>query len=79
MAEDAYNPYGTNQSMVDGMTTNDIITTQNFANTLNNFMVGLKFTVLFQLPEAGQCIICRDAYRSSASSGGGRRGMKYEE
>ena len=81
----AYNPYkadgsiGDNRSMVDGMETNDIITTENFAKSLNNLMVGLKFTVLFQLPEPGQCVICQDAYRSSASRGGGRRGMKYEE
>ena len=47
-AVEAYNPDGKNQSMVDNMTTNDIITTENFAKSLNNFMVGLKFTVLFQ-------------------------------
>ena len=78
-AVEAYNPDGKNQSMVDNMTTNDIITTENFAKSLNNFMVGLKFTVLFQLPEPGQCVICQDAYRSSARRGGGGRGVKYEE
>ena len=81
----AYNPYtadgsiGDNRSMVDGMETNDIITTEGFAKSLNNLMVGLKFTVLFQLPEPGKCVICQDAYRSSASRGGGGRGVKYEE
>ena len=82
----AYNPYkedgsiGDNRSMVDALETNDIMSTKYFEKSVvNNLMVGLKFTVLFQLPEAGQCIICRDAYRSSASRGGSRRGMKYEE
>ncbi len=82
----AYNPYkadgsiGDNRSMVDALETNDILSTKYFANsTVHNFMVGLKFTVLFQLPEPGKCVVCQDAYRSSASRGGGRRGMKYEE
>jgi hypothetical protein len=40
----------------------------------------VKFTILFQMPEPGQCVICRDNYVSSARSyTGGRRGMKYEE
>jgi len=75
---DAQSAYGT-RTMIDGLTTNDIMSTDGFAKSVNNLMVGLKFTVLFQLPEAGQCVICRDAYRSSATRGGGRRGMKYEE
>ncbi len=77
-AYDAAAAYGTT-TMIDELETNDIMSTTNFAKSVNNFMVGLKFTVLFQLPEAGKCVICRDAYRSSASGGGSRRRMKYEE
>ena len=59
---------------------NDVMSTTGFASAVKNLMVGLKFTVLFQLPEPGQCVICRDAYGSSVRSGGVRRsGMKYEE
>lgn len=59
---------------------NDVMSTTGFASAVKNLMVGLKFTVLFQLPEPGQCVICRDAYGSSVRGGGIRRGgMKYEE
>lgn len=84
----AYNPDGTNTSMLDNVVMNDIMSTRvvkdngtvkPFASMVNSFMVGLKFTVLFQMPEAGQCVICRDSYRSSARRASGRRGMKYEE
>ena len=64
-------------SMIDNLQVNDIMSTTNFADKVNNFMIGLKFTVLFQLPQPGQCVICRDAYRSSVSSRRGR--LKYEE
>jgi hypothetical protein len=75
---DAEAAYGTT-TMVDGLEVNDIMSTSGFAKAVNNLVVGLKFTVLFQLPEQGKCVICRDAYRSSARGGGSRRGMKYEE
>ena len=89
-APDYYDPVTTYKAttMIDNLEVNDIMSTQSkdennnvvpFAKSVNNLMVGLKFTVLFQLPEAGKCVICRDAYRSSASGRGGRRGMKYEE
>ena len=85
-AKSVYNPYkadgsiGDNHSMVDALETNDILSTKYFVNsTVHNFMVGLKFTVLFQLPEPGKCVLCQDAYRSSALRGGGSRGMQYEE
>ncbi len=77
-----YNPDGTNESMVraDRLVMNDIMSTNGFASFVNNMMVGVKFTILFQMPEPGQCVICRDNYVSSARSyTGGRRGMKYEE
>ena len=70
--------YGTT-SMVDNLVMNDIMSTTGFAASVNNLVVGLKFTVLFQLPEAGQCVICRDAYRSSAKSNHGGRGVQHEE
>ena len=73
----ATSPVYNTTTMVDNLVMNDIMSTTNFADKVNNFMIGLKFTVLFQMPESGQCVICRDAYRSSASSRRGR--LKYEE
>lgn len=70
------------ESMIrpDRLVMNDIMSTTNFAAAVKNLMVGIKFTVLFQLPEPGQCVICRDAYGSSVRrSGVRRRGVKYEE
>jgi len=73
-------PVRNTTSMIDNIAMNDIMSTAGFASKVTNLMVGLKFTVLFQLPEPGQCIICRDAYGSSVRSGSvSRRGMKYEE
>ena len=67
-------------TMIDNLVMNDIMSTEGFADKVNNLMVGLKFTVLFRMPEPGQCVICRDAYGSSVRSGSvSRRGMKYEE
>ena len=74
---ETYPVYNTT-SMVDNLVMNDIMSTEGFAASVNNLMIGLKFTILFQMPEAGQCIICRDAYRSSARTGR-RGGVKYEE
>ena len=68
------------RSMVDNLEMNDIMSTNGFASAVKNLVVGIKFTVLFQLPEPGQCVICRDNYRSSARTyTGSRRSMKYEE
>jgi hypothetical protein len=58
---------------------NDIMSTANFADKVNSLLVGLKFTVLFQLPEDGKCVICQDNYRSSVRHYSSRRGMQYEE
>ena len=74
-AEEAYGK----TTMIDGLKMNDLMSTTGFASAVKNLMVGLKFTVLFQLPKEGKCVICRDAYRSSARNRGGSRGMKYEE
>ncbi len=65
-------------SMVDDLKMHNIMSTTGFAKAVNNIFFGLKFTVLFQLPEPGQCVICRDGYvRMSARGSGG--GVKYEE
>ncbi|MBR1878029.1 MAG: hypothetical protein IJ814_03370 [Paludibacteraceae bacterium] len=46
----------------------------------HNIMIGLKFTVLFLMPDKGKCVLCNDNYNgSSRRSSGGRRGVKYEE
>ena len=67
-------------TMVDGLTMNDVMSTKDFASKVNNLVIGLKFTVLFQMPESGKCVICADGYNSSVRSrGNSRRGMKYEE
>ena len=67
------------ESMIDNLVMTDIMSTSGFASKVNNLVVGLKFTILFRLPEQPKCVICADGYVSSASSGGSRRGMKYEE
>ncbi|MBQ4394193.1 MAG: hypothetical protein II825_02690 [Paludibacteraceae bacterium] len=72
-AREAYNK----TTMVDNLQVNDLMSTTDFASKVNNLMIGLKFTILFQLPEPGECVICRDAYRSTVRSRGGR--LKYEE
>ena len=65
-------------SMIDQTQLNDIMRTDNFAKSVNNLLIGIKFTVLFQLPKARECVTC--SYRSTIRShGGSRRGVKYEE
>ena len=85
-ADAAFNPYkpdgsiGDNRSMVEGVKLTDIMQTSTFADKfVHSLMVGIKFTVLFELPKPGQCVICRDSYQSIYKSGGSRKGMKYEE
>jgi hypothetical protein len=72
-------PVYNTRSMVDHLAMNDIMTTAGFADKVSNLLVGLKFTILFQLPEPGQCVICRDAYLKSRPRSSGSRGMQYEE
>lgn len=59
-AYDAAAAYGTT-TMIDDLTTNDVMSTTNFAKSVNNLLVGVKFTVLFELPKPKNCVICRDA------------------
>ena len=67
-------------TMVDNLVMNDVMSTAGFANKVTNLVVGLKFTILFQMPEEGKCVICADGYTSSVRNfGGSRRGMQYEE
>ena len=67
-------------SMVDNLVMNDVMSTSGFASKVNNLVIGLKFTVLFQMPEEGKCVICRDSYGTSISGKyRSRGGMKYEE
>ena len=77
--EGATNPVYKTESMINNLVLTDIMSTSSFASKVNNLVVGLKFTILFQLPEPQKCVMCTDGYVSSASSGGSRRGMKYEE
>lgn len=70
--------YGT-RTMIDNLEVNDVMRTKGFAKKVQNLMVGIKFTLLFQMPERKKCVMCNDNYRSTATSGGSRRGMKYEE
>ena len=66
--------------MVDNLVMNDIMSTSGFASKVSNLLIGLKFTILFQLPKEGECVLCKDAYHSLVRShGSSRRGMKYEE
>ena len=45
-------------SMADGITVNNILSTNQVHGKVNNLLVGIKFTVLFKLPEASKCVIC---------------------
>ena len=42
---------------------NDVLSTTRAPRSVNNLQVGVKFTVLFQLPERKHCVICKDGYR----------------
>ena len=75
-------PTGETNPMVDypNLTMRDIMSTDGFAkNAVNNLVVGVKFSVLFHIPEPGACVICRDAYKKLAPRRTSRRGMQYEE
>ena len=63
--------------MINNLKVNEVMSTTGFASKVNNLMVGIKFTVLFQIPGTKQCVLCQDAYRSSYRYRGG--GVKFEE
>ena len=65
-------PVYNTQTMVENIKMEDVMKTKDFANSVNNLMVGMKFTVLFALPEPKSCVICRDSqlfYRSPFKGG----------
>ena len=66
-------------TMIDQLQLNDIMSTNGFAKAVNNLVVGVKFTVLFQMPGKKICPLCRDAYNTLVPRHSGRRGMQYEE
>lgn len=75
---DPYSPY-LQTYMIDDVTLNPLVGVKGFAKSVHNLTVGIKFTVLFQLPEPKACVVCRDAYRNSTPRFRGGRGMQYEE
>ena len=72
-AEEAYK----SMTMVENLTTNDVMSTTGFASAVNNLLVGVKFTVLFELPTPQSCVICRDAYLNLGSPRKG--GTKFDQ
>lgn len=75
---DAQEAYGTH-TMIDGLHMNDIMSTAGFASAVRSMTIGLKFTVLFRMPDARGCVLCNENYRRTVGSGGSRSRMKYEE
>jgi len=68
------------RTMLDNLKMNDVMSTKGFASSVKNFVFGVKFTILFQLPSQEKCVMCSDGYQSTARSyGRGGRRMKYEE
>jgi len=79
---------GSNRSMVENVELNDILAIDKDALSgkpvfgdkfVRNLFAGIKFTILFELPKPGQCVICQDSYRSTVKSSRSGRGVKYEE
>lgn len=66
-------------TMIDNLVMSDIMSVNGFASSVHNMTVGLKFTVLFQLPKAGECLLCRDNYIRTAKKSGSGAGVKHEE
>ena len=77
---DTYDPTYMVTTMIDNLQMSDIMSVNGFASRVNNMTIGLKFTVLFQLPKAGECVLCRDSYqRTLIQHSGGGTGVKHEE
>ena len=74
-----YQGYSDTHYMTDNVTLNPLVGSKGYAKSVHNLTVGIKFTVLFQLPEPKACVVCRDAYRNSTPRFRGGRGMQYEE
>lgn len=78
-AASAYNPDGTNTSMIQGIKLNDVFTTSGFANAVKDATIGIKFTILFQIHQPEKCVLCGDGYKSLVPARGRKGGVQYEE
>jgi len=67
------------RTMIDNLEMNDVMRTKGFAKKVQNLMVGIKFTMLFQMPEQKKCVMCEDNYKSMATPSRDRGGVQYEE
>lgn len=86
-----FDPYDPNQNMIQGVKLYDVLScVQSKQQTQNNIkkdspvgrnvMIGIKFTVLFQMPEKGTCVLCNDNYHGGwAPSRSTSRRVHYEE
>jgi len=46
---------------LEGITYTDILSTENVCDEVHPFMIGLKFTVLFQMPNKKRCVMCEES------------------
>ncbi len=46
---------------LDGLQVNHLLSTNSITKAVNNLMVGIKFTALFELPSKRNCVICRES------------------
>jgi hypothetical protein len=78
---DKYDVYAAHKTrtMIDNLELNDVMRTKGFAKKVQNLMVGIKFTILFQMPEQQKCVMCADSYKSIANPSRDSGGMQYEE
>ncbi len=60
--------YSSDTEKMKEITINHIFSTKAATNPVNNLMLGIKATYLFQLPTRGVCTVCRDAYRGASPS-----------
>lgn len=58
--------------MLKGLELHDVMSVKDFSKAVNNLMVGVKLTVLFELPEPKNCVICKEVYSAPARVSKGR-------
>lgn len=46
------------ESMTKGLKMNDILSTSNIAQAVNSLLVGIKFTILFEMTSSQKCVTC---------------------
>ena len=61
------------QDMLSGLGMNDYLSTENAAKQVNSLLVGVKFTMLFELPGPRYCVMCQE-HRLSNRRGGTKIG-----